>query len=346
MNKPIQTEGRNKKNRDRRHQDAGPQSELNDILSNVPDSKGSVSEAIFKNLSEDETPHSPALDAAIAAGRTPFGEQREPDVLIAPDDESENGYQAPPGIILQEASPQPYEIPNELSAADGQVLREQCAQAYIGEPVAISGEWVSGVYYSTPEPLGSIRINPQSEVQQTRRYEPKDLITMIVRHRTAASEAQTAAMSRVMAQLPESVQGLQTGFLAKAGNGNKLTCSRRESKLRHVYVELRDKELTHFFDDWYDDLAMKGINEATTIDFWLVEPSVDGKTVIDAWYCSHVYPESVGAIESSRVDEVRGYYEPVRFEVEFAGTVERSKKHRLAAQKLLDEMNLVLDTAQ
>jgi hypothetical protein len=164
-------------------------------------------------------------------------------------------------------------------------------------------------------------------------YHPAGLEIIFTRLSKGLTDAAKDKMAVIINTLPRSITGLKTGFDLLADAKLKVNIEQALSFVNLDYVERKGKIISKFYVDWAERIAIGGLTDATTIDFFVVEPSEDGKEVLEAWHCKDMYPRFLTGIDHSRQEP--GYrVESVGFEVRLVGKVTQSRAHLEEAKAL------------
>jgi hypothetical protein len=179
-------------------------------------------------------------------------------------------------------------------------------------------------------------------------YYQEDLIIVIMRHRAKDPDEDRTRMRRMLSAFVDRISGLNTGFKvipAPGSNPAKLAKPQYEaasSTVKLDYTERKGKIFAKFFENWGVDISRFGLNDNTTIDFFVIEPSKDGKTVLDAWNCTGMHPYYMGTVEADTYYGHKQLRQVTKFQVTLNGNVRRGTVEIEAAQGLLDDLNAQL----
>jgi hypothetical protein len=218
-----------------------------------------------------------------------------------------------------------------VTPADGAELREQYYEIHGGEPVVMQ----------QAQPVVDAEEDPPM-------YYQEDLIIVIMRHRAKDPDEDRARMRRMLSAFVDRISGLNTGFKvipAPGSNPAKLAKPQYEatsSTVKLDYTERKGKIFAKFFESWGVDISRFGLNDNTTVDFFVIEPSKDGKTVLDAWNCTGMHPYYMGTVEADTYYDHKQLRQVTQFQVVLNGNVRRGTVEIEAAQGLLDDLNAQL----
>lgn len=165
-------------------------------------------------------------------------------------------------------------------------------------------------------------------------YHPAGLEIIFTRMSKGLNEAGKDKMAFIVNTLPRSITGLKTGFdLLADAKLAKVNVEQAASCVNLDYIERKGKIISKFYVDWAERIIGGGLTDATTIDFFVIEPSEDGKEVLEVWHCKDMYPRFHTGIEHARQEP--GYrVESVGFEVRLVGKITQSRAHFEEAKAL------------
>jgi hypothetical protein len=348
MNNPIRTQTRGNK-KDRRQQQNGPQSELDEIMSTdqaplhertnldmgdgtVLTSAGSLEEARERpSISAEELMKGNEVVTIPAVERAQ--EQVLGDLQELSDALPVNEVQRGDDVFFFMPSTEVDKILAAREAGSMTTLSWDELQKFrveVGTPTTATAEDGQILREQHAEVYG------QQESNAGDLYTSKDLCIIVTRYPKNMTEKGQAELRDMLTVYPLAFTGFRTGFMYHKGNQNpKDMLALDESKPELYYAERSGKKITNYFEAWGDKLATLGLNEATTFDFFALDLSDDGTGILTAWKCSGMYPRYLGSIDSSR-QAGRSGIETHSFGVGLGGVVTRGHEVMAEAKALLE----------
>ncbi len=331
MNKPIQTEGRTKKDRSRRHQPAGAQNEMDEILSDpqpgigqetapVENTYGTVAEAIFGGIDAQGPLTETKTEGTVA--KSIFGDYPAPVILEAPyvplqSDESRFGREAGVPIVTNGGM-------SMLNSAEDVVSEAFLMPSYV-TPEQLRGRIEFPPAVMTPAAREHLRIGePEVSAEDfTKLAQP--MVKVLVRTLPTAAPVDLHVLKALMTKNYHRISGLARGYKLTRGTSG-FNFEQELSEVQLDFIEGPKRERSKLFEAWSKLVQRNGCNPGTTISLYIAAfdglPTNNPEDIVDLWVAM-LYPISIG-LDSLRVENTSVVtHAQTEFSVCFGGTTSR-----------------------